>query len=206
MYAVLFTSALVLSLIFCATPGALNTEALRRGVAGGFHRALMVELGSCIGDMTWAIIALVGLAFIVDNDIARIALGIFGGILLLYLAYKGFMEARKGTIPEGEARSGHSDFVTGALISLGNPFQIAFWIGIGGSAIAVIVPDPQLIDFAVFFVGWLVGGIVWCFAYSGLIAYGRKYVTPRLFQAINVICAVVLVYFALALLWATFVQ
>lgn len=206
MYAVLFTSALVLSLIFCATPGALNTEALRRGVAGGFHRALMVELGSCIGDMTWAIIALVGLAFIVDNDIARIALGIFGGILLLYLAYKGFMEARKGTIQEGEARSGHSDFVTGALISLGNPFQIAFWIGIGGSAIAVIVPDPQLIDFAVFFVGWLVGGIVWCFAYSGLIAYGRKYVTPRLFQAINVICAVVLVYFALALLWATFVQ
>jgi chemosensory pili system protein ChpE len=206
MYAILFTSALVLSLIFCATPGALNTEALRRGVAGGFHRALMVELGSCIGDMTWAIIALVGLAFIVDNDIARIALGIFGGILLLYLAYKGFMEARKGTIPEGEARSGHSDFVTGALISLGNPFQIAFWIGIGGSAIAVIVPDPQLIDFAVFFVGWLVGGIVWCFAYSGLIAYGRKYVTPRLFQTINVICAVVLVYFAMALLWATFVQ
>jgi chemosensory pili system protein ChpE len=181
MYAVLFTSAMVLSLIFCATPGALNTEALRRGVAGGFHRALMVELGSCIGDMTWAIIALVGLAFIVDSDVARIALGIFGGLLLLFLAYKGFMEARKGTLPEGEVRSGHSDFITGALISLGNPFQIAFWIGIGGSAIAVIVPDPQLVDFVIFFIGWLVGGVIWCFAYSGLIAYGRKYVTPRLF-------------------------
>jgi chemosensory pili system protein ChpE len=206
MYAVLFTSAMVLSLIFCATPGALNTEALRRGVAGGFHRALMVELGSCIGDMTWAILALVGLAFIVDNDLARIALGIFGGLLLLFLAYKGFMEARRGTLPEGEVRSGHSDFITGALISLGNPFQIAFWIGIGGSAIAVIVPDPQLVDFVIFFMGWLVGGVIWCFAYSGLIAYGRKYVTPRLFQAINVICGVVLVYFAIVLLWATFFQ
>lgn len=205
MYEVLFGSALVLSLIFCATPGAVNTEALRRGVAGGFHRALFLELGSCIGDMTWAILALVGLAIVVDNDIARIILGVAGGALLLYLAYKGFADARKGGMPEGEVRAGRSDFATGALISLGNPFQFAFWIGIGGSAIAVIVPDPQLADFVVFYLGYLAGCIIWCFAYSGLIAYGRRFITPRLFQAVNVICALVLTYFALALLWATFV-
>jgi hypothetical protein len=77
---------------------------------------------------------------------------------------------------------------------------------IGGSAIIVIVPDPHLVDFVIFFMGWLVGGVIWCFAYSGLIAYGRKYVTLRLFQAINVICGVFLVYFTFVLLWAKFFQ
>ena len=31
--------------IFCATPGAVNTEAFRRGCRGGFQRALLLELG-----------------------------------------------------------------------------------------------------------------------------------------------------------------
>ena len=90
------------------------------------------------------------------------------------------------------------------LISLGSPFQIAFWLGIGGSAIAVLVPNPGPIDFLVFFVGYVVGGIVWSFAYSGLVAYGRRFITPRLYSGINMACGIMMVYFAIVLLWSTF--
>jgi threonine/homoserine/homoserine lactone efflux protein len=86
----------------------------------------MVELGSCTGDMTWATLSLVGLAFIVDNGPARIRTWHLRWPAPPFLAYNGFMEARKGTLPEGEVRYDHSDSITGALISLGNPFQIAF--------------------------------------------------------------------------------
>jgi len=55
----------------------------------------------------------------------------------------------------------------------------------------------------VFMVGYVCGLVAWSFSYSVLIGKGRRYVTPRLFQGINVVCAVVMGYFALSLLWST---
>ncbi|QLH75536.1 MAG: LysE family transporter [Methanomassiliicoccales archaeon] len=206
MFEILFISALGLSLLMCATPGAVNTEALRRGVAGGFRRAFMLEIGSCIGDLFWASLALVGLAFLTENSTLRIALGIGGSALLLYLAYKGIMDARRCEMPEVPENLGKDDLTTGALISLGNPFQLAFWVGIGGTAIAVIVPDPETIHYMVFFLGYTSGLLVFSILYSSLVAYGRRYITPKLFQIINILCALVLVYFALSLIYATFIE
>lgn len=205
MWEYLLVSAILLSLLMCAYPGAVNTEAFRRGVAGGFHRALWVELGSSIGDMAWAALAIVGLAILMANDITRVLLAIIGGALLFFLAYQALKDAKKGIVIEGEAKGTKDDFMTGALISLGNPFQIAFWVGIGGSAIAVIVPDPSYIDYAIFFIGYFIGSISWALGYSALIGYGRRYVTPKLFRGINVICALVMVYFAVSMLWVTFI-
>lgn len=201
---VLFISAVALSLIFCATPGAVNTEAIRLGVSGGFRRAFGVEMGSIVGDMSWAVIALIGLAFIWDNSIARLVLGVLGGAILLYLAYNGLKDARRKELPEADMPKGHSDFVTGVIISFLNPFQLPFWIGIGSSTIAVIMSDPQAIDFAVFYLGYFVGAMIWGVSYSALIGYGRKYVTVNLFRGISLLCALVLGYFAINLLWSTF--
>lgn len=200
----LFLAALVLSLIFCATPGAVNTQALRVGVTGGFRRAFGVEMGSIVGDMSWAVMALAGLAVVWDNTLARTVLAIVGTVFLLYLAYQGFMDARRKEIAEVDAPKGHTDFVTGVIMSFANPFQIPFWIGIGSSSIAVIMSDPGTMDFVVFYLGYLVGAIIWGLAYSALIHYGKRYITPNLFRALSAICALVLLYFALNLVHSTF--
>jgi len=63
----LFTSSLLLGIVFCAPPGAIAAEAVRRGFAKGFRPALFVEFGSLVGDATWAIVALVGLAVLVQT-------------------------------------------------------------------------------------------------------------------------------------------
>lgn len=44
-----FLSTVGIGLAYCATPGAVNAEALRRGLARGFWPALLVQLGSLIG-------------------------------------------------------------------------------------------------------------------------------------------------------------
>jgi chemosensory pili system protein ChpE len=204
VYEVVFFSALVLSIIFCGAPGAVNTQALRVGVAGGFRRAFGVETGSIVGDTTWAIIALTGLAMVWDNDIARWTLGILGTVILLYLVYSGIQDARMEELPEANAPKGHTDLVTGIMMSFVNPFQLAFWIGIGSSAIVTIIPDPQLTDFVVFYAGYITGAMIWGLAYSALIGYGRKYVTPKLFRFLSLVCALVLLYFAISLVYNTF--
>jgi chemosensory pili system protein ChpE len=205
MWYYLFLSAIILALLLCAPPGAVNTEAFRRGVSGGFKRAWAIELGSCVGDLFWAALALVGLAFLVTNDTARIVLGAGGACLLFYLAFQAIRAARKKDFLHEEIKEGHSDLVTGALISLGNPFQVAFWLGIGGTTIAVIVPNPTSWDYAIFLGGYVIGLLLWSFPFSLLIGYGRKYITAKLFQGINIICALCMIYFALSLLWSTFI-
>ncbi len=44
---------------------------------------------------------------------------------------------------EVDAPKGHTDFVTGVIMSFANPFTIPFWIGIGSTSIAVIMSDPS---------------------------------------------------------------
>jgi chemosensory pili system protein ChpE len=50
----LFWTAFALGLAFCAPPGAVTAETLRRGIHRGFAGALFLELGSLVGDATWA--------------------------------------------------------------------------------------------------------------------------------------------------------
>jgi threonine/homoserine/homoserine lactone efflux protein len=200
----LFASALAVGLTYGGMPGAINTEALRRGVKGGFRPAATLELGSCVGDFTWAAIALVGLSFLVQNRTARIALGVFGGSLLLYLAYRAFRDARAKGIPESNGRMEGNGLMAGALISLGNPSQVAFWLGIGGSAITAIVPNPDASALVVFMAGYMTGSVVWSLGYSGLLAYGRRFLTARLFQIIYLICGLVMAFFAVMVFWSSF--
>ena len=124
----LFLSSFVLAIAFCAPPGVVTAETVRRGAARGFVPALFVQFGSLVGDTTWAIIALTGLAFIVQNDVARIILSILGTVLMLKLAWDAFRDARLGKGLETTAVSSHrGDFTNGAFLSLGNPMNIVFW-------------------------------------------------------------------------------
>lgn len=82
----IFLTAFIMEIIFCAIPGALTAEALRRGVQGGFRPALMVQIGAIIGDTLWVFIALFGLAFLFEGVLMQLGLGILGGSFMLYLA------------------------------------------------------------------------------------------------------------------------
>jgi chemosensory pili system protein ChpE len=153
----LFLSSFALGIAFCAPPGEITAEALRRGLARGFRPALLIELGSLIGDATWALIALVGAAFLVQNRLARLLLGMMGTLFLLRLAWHALRDAKQGAIPAPKPPTAYGDFTTGAVLSLGNPFAIAFWLGVGSSAIAAIVPNPQVVHFITFFAAFMLG-------------------------------------------------
>ncbi len=48
------------------------SETLRRGLTGGFRPALLVQLGSLIGDAVWALLGLTGLALLLGYEQVRI--------------------------------------------------------------------------------------------------------------------------------------
>jgi len=193
-------SSFVLGIAFCAPPGVITAETIRRGLARGFRPALFVQFGSLVGDTTWSLIALTGLAFLVQNNAARIVLGMIGITLLSKLAWDAINAARtKPEIYNVPASEERGDFAAGALLSLSNPFNIVFWTGIGATAFASIPGGPQAPHFVTFFIAFMTGSFLWCFFMAGLVAWGRQFITPLFFRLVNATCGLILLYFGFQL-------
>ena len=112
--------------------------------------------------------------------------------------------ARCGT--RGQARSPRrpdpspaAAFAAGAALSLSNPQNVAFWLGVGGGAVTALgAHRPQLL--VIFFVAFMLACVVWCFFMAGMIAGGRKYLSARFYRWINLTCGLAMAYFGVRLL------
>ena len=198
----LFISSFILAIAFCAPPGVVTAETVRRGAARGFIPALFVQFGSLVGDTTWALIALTGLSFLIQNNIAKIILSLIGIALMLKLAWDALKDARDGKeLDTSASTSTRGDFSTGAFLSLGNPMNIVFWTGLGTTVFASLSGKPAPIHFAIFFAGFLSGAVLCCFILASLVAWGRKFVTTNFFRWVTLACGLALGYFALQLGW-----
>lgn len=193
--------ALVLGLAYAATPGVVNAECVRRGVARGFRPALLVQLGALIGDGMWAALALTGVAAWGRGASLSIALGLIGAVFLCRLAFTALRSAWTG--PRGATRpESGADFRTGAVFGLANPAGLAFWAGIGGGLVTATA-DPGGAPFARFLVAFLGGALLWSLGLSALVAWGRRFARPVVFRVVDACCGLALGYFGLRLLWTT---
>lgn len=202
----LLITSFILGIAFCAPPGIITAETIRRGAARGFLPALSVQFGSLVGDTTWATIALTGMAFVIQNPIAKSILSVIGVALMVKLAWDAFKDAYHGKgvgTVSVKLDSNRGDFASGAMLSLGNPLNIVFWTGLGTSAFASVSGGPHMIHFATFFTGFLGGAILWCFFMAGLVAWGRQWMTGSFFRILNAICGLALAYFAIHLVAQT---
>ncbi len=201
---VLFVSAFAMSLAFAAQPGVIGFESLRRGLSHGWSAALHVELGSLVGDGVWAIIALLGASLLFQNRLVTLILGLFGCALLLRFAWDAWVASR-GEVSlavAGDGRSNH--LAAGAMLSLSNPQNITFWLGMSGTIIGIGFLDPQPLHLLVFFAGFMTAQVCWCFFFATVVEIGRRrLLNQRLFRCINLVCAVFLAYMGVKLLLQT---
>lgn len=196
----LFVTAFLLGIAYCAPPGGVTAETIRRGARGGFRSAALVQGGSILGDLLWAVVALIGAAFLVQNAIARIALGGLGVLLMAWLAINTLRDARRGGMPSARADERLGDFRAGALLATGNPFAVPFWLGLGGGTVAQLNGNPQTLDLLVFFGAFVLATLIWAAGMASLVAFGKRFVNATLFRIVNLACGLFLGYKAIELL------
>jgi threonine/homoserine/homoserine lactone efflux protein len=201
----------LMGIAFAAPPGAVTAETFRRGVRGGFGNAFGVQLGSLIGDATYAILALGGLATLAQNHTFEITLGAFGAMFLMYLAWTSFQSARGVELPVvarqpgGEAERGRdlpalhrkSSFLSGLTLSLTNPWAIAFWLSLGGGLASLGLTGASALQIALFFSSFMVGSALWALILSIAIARVRGWIRPTVLRAVSLICGLALGSFGL---------
>src|SRR5579875_3540762 len=161
MIGLIFT-ACFLGFVYSAAPGAVNTEALRRGLKRGFMPSFSVQLGALLGDLLWAVVGLTGVALVFHFLPVQIILGIAGVAFLLRMAWLSFLDARKSIdLKLDSSKKEQRDFITGIIFSLANPFGIAFWGGIGGGFATHIAGMPLIDKLLFLFLGFFVGAFAW---------------------------------------------
>jgi threonine/homoserine/homoserine lactone efflux protein len=200
----LFVTAVGLGVAFAAAPGAVNAEAFRRGLAHGFRPSLLVQVGAVVGDLLWATVALTGVALSLQNEALHLLLGVIGGCFLLRLAWRALREAARPGLPVDTAGSARGAFMTGAFFSLANPFALAFWLGMGSGAAALVDGESRTAGLVVFLAGFVVGTLLWGIGSALAIARGRRFLGPTFFRWLNALCGLALGYFGLRLVWQTF--
>jgi threonine/homoserine/homoserine lactone efflux protein len=87
MMETLFFSAFGLSLALWAVPGAVMTEALRRGLTRRWRSVSFVLLGTLTGDALWASVSFLFANILARNTVAHGLLGALETIVLLSLAW-----------------------------------------------------------------------------------------------------------------------
>ena len=192
-----------LGLAYSAAPGAVNTEALRRGLSRGYRPALLVQLGALLGDMAWAMLALVGTGLFLQDRSVQAILGVAGGCFLLRLGWNALQQAWRGGLPGAHGQVDRGDFATGLVFSLANPFGLAFWSGVGGGMAVTGGADPGVQDGLTFLAGFAAGAAGWCLVAAVAVGWGRQYVGAGLMRWIGVLSGLALGYFGLRLLWDT---
>lgn len=160
----LFISAFLLGLVFNAAPGAVFAETVRRGVRGGFRPALAVQIGSLVGDALWALLGLIGVGLLLQLDWLRAPIGIAATLYLLWLARDSWIAAsREFSVTASGVTESRNAMRSGAVISITNPHNIAYWAALGSALGAVGIHEPQAADYATFFAGFMVSSVIWCF-------------------------------------------
>ena len=196
-------SAVGLGAAYAAVPGAVNTEAMRRGFGGGFRPAFLVQVGSLVGDVAWAALGLTGAAVLASSDAIAVGLGLISAAFLFALARAAFVDAVKGGQPNDLNLRQGRPFVIGLVFGLANPAGLAFWSGIGAGFVAT--GDGQLAPgrLILFLTAFLLGAVLWGGSMAAAVGWGRRFAGARFFRWVNALCGEVLAYFGARVLWST---
>jgi len=96
-------AAFILGLVFNATPGAVFAETVRRGATGGYRASLSVQVGSLVGDATWAALGLMGVGLLLQLDALKWPVGLIGAAYLFWLSLDSWKAASIAfSVPESQ--------------------------------------------------------------------------------------------------------
>ncbi|AXX98380.1 LysE family translocator [Profundibacter amoris] len=123
-------------LLAIASPGPNVLAVIGTSMSVGRSSGIALAMGVATGSFTWAVLTVFGLSAIMASYAsALIAIKIFGGLYLLWLAYKSFKSAASKHDIEakelaGERRTPLGYLKRGYLIQMTNPKAALAWIAI----------------------------------------------------------------------------
>jgi chemosensory pili system protein ChpE len=197
----------LMGLAYVAPPGPVNLETVRRGLTGGFRMALYLQVGALLGDLFYAVLAMVGAPVLVTNTLIHALLGVAAVALLVSLGWAalcdGWQALRPGAaspalIPPAPyppaACASWRSFLAGAAISAANPLAVVFWLSVDRALLGQ--PHGQQV---LLLGGFALACLAWVLALPLLVGWCRATVSACFFPWVSLACGPILIACGLAL-------
>ena len=186
-----------IAFLVAITPGPDILLTLRTALKHGFFASFRTLCGIATGWLIYLVVLYFGFAHILKGDLAQIALGIFGGIYLFYLAFLLFrtkqndIDFSDSSHESNSRKSRTGGYLKGLIINLSNPKAIIFFSVI----VAPFMEKNLALNLILLFLG-----LNSAFLSVMIVAsYFRHLITNKLFDIIDKLCAVVFAGFGIAL-------
>jgi len=202
------TKGFLLSVSLCLDIGIVNAALINTGLRKGLRPALMMGLGSCFGDLFYALLSLLGMSLLFSFTPVRWVMWLGGGGVLLWLSWKMSRAAwqelhhpttRGKVSDDDQLRSTAAEFWRGLLMALASPSSLLWFAAVGGSIIAQST-DGSSLSASVFLSGFFLGGVAWSSFLAWLASHGQKLVGHRLLLYCNAASAALFAYLALGVI------
>ena len=179
--------------IAAAIPGPGITAIVARALGSNFRETFFMGLGLVLGDMTYLTAVILGLAFVAQTFTeVFIVIKILGALYLGYIAYKLWTA---GLLPQDIAAKRSSNigmsFVSGLLVTLGNPKTMLFYVALVPTLISI--DSVGMREYGLLLLTTFVVLLVVLIPYMLLASRARTLLKqPRALQALNRVAASIL--------------
>jgi threonine/homoserine/homoserine lactone efflux protein len=196
----IFISSFLIALSGALMPGPLLSATITESGRRGWKVGPMFMLGHGILEALLIVGLFLGLAPLLVSNIAFIIIAFAGGGFMIWMALGMFRSLPELTLSGENVESGSSLPITGALMSLANPYWIIWWatIGLGYVMVAGNLGFPGVLAF---FLGHILADLAWYAFVSLAIHKGRDILPDRVYRWLIAFCAVFLLGYAGYLLY-----
>lgn len=215
----IFTTALILGFSGAMMPGPLLTVTIAESAKRGFVAGPLIILGHLILELALVLGLVFGLAAVFAMAGVTKAIGIVGGVFLLYLGWGMSRDAYMGRVSLDDAlmvkespsnRGGNArgddtrpqagkisgdrmhPVTAGVFLSLSNPYWSLWWATVGLEFInrSMKFGFPGL---ASFMSGHFMADIIWYCFIAGAVAGGRRFLSNNVYRGILVVSGLFLI-------------
>ena len=197
----IFTTSFFVAFSGAMMPGPLMTMTIGESARSGPWVGPKMIAGHAVLEIALLFALFFGLAPLFKNENFFIAVAILGGLILIWMAQSMFRSLPTLEIKaETTSTKTMNLYLAGILMSLANPYWIIWWATIGLGYV-LVSKELGFAGIAFFFVGHILGDLVWYSAISVAVGKGRKFFSNKIYRILVGTCAVFLALFAGWLIW-----
>ncbi len=191
---------IIISASGALAPGPLTASAASLGARGGWRAGFNEAVGHMTVELPLVLAIAYGLHYIFEIPTVETTFGLVGGAFLLFFAYLTLRDAIKGALTNNEPRY-NSALITGAALSLFNPYFIAWWIGVGTPLVIEAFQAMYLLGIAILYTSHVWLDYAWLTLIASLGSLSKVKATT--YKALLIALALAIAYFGITMITNT---
>lgn len=196
--AAVFLSALGVAFSGAVMPGPVLTYTIRQSLVSGPRAGFVIMVGHAILEILLISLIFLGFGVLLQSSAAQTAIGIAGGLLLIYLGGDMVAGAIRNKVKirvEGAGGDSRGMVLSGFLISASNPYFLLWWAVIGLGFLLAAYKSFGIAGVAAFYLGHILADFSWYGLISTVVGRTRRFVSERVYRFIVAGLGILLIYF-----------